>query len=427
MKCDIEIFIEDGWRHAASFTLQKEEQANRGVGGRGLFEYDLDYSLDRLDAIGIEAVSCLHPVSFEIQRLSSWPSFLLDLLPSGANRKFFLDELGIPDNPRADWPLLMIGAGNPPGNIRIAQAASPSAEEMHHPGFDRKEITARGENFIEYARENKAPVAGSSGVQGDSPKFLVTQDRFGKFHADGVLPDHRASNHWLVKFPRGKRRSDRDILRNEAAYYRVAEKMELNTGPRLQFDSDALFIPRFDRKVAGREVIRLGLESLASLAGVSAFGIPIPMEKLCSAIVRFSSLPGEDLGEFVLRDILNVAMGNTDNHGRNSAMVKYANGSIRLAPLYDFAPMFLDDQGIARTCRWTGVEKAGMPDWKRVMEMLLDFRFDMDSLKRRFPGFKAKFEKLPEIIQECGVDTWLVERLSGRIEDVRGALDEIVL
>ena len=427
MKCDIEIFIEGGWRHAASFTLQNEEQANRGVGGCGLFEYDLDYALDRLDAIGIEAVSCLHPVSFEIQRLSSWPSFLLDLLPSGANRKFFLDELGIPDNPRADWPLLMIGGGNPPGNIRIAQAAPPSAEEMPHPGFDREEIVERGENFIEYARENKAPVAGSSGVQGDSPKFLLTQDRFGKFHADGVLPDHRASKHWLVKFPRGKRGSDRDILRNEAAYYRVAEKMELNTGPQLQFDSDALFIPRFDRKVTGREVIRLGLESLASLAGVSAFGISIPMEKLCSTMVRFSSLPGEDLGEFVLRDILNVAMGNTDNHGRNSAMVKYADGSIRLAPLYDFAPMFLDDQGIARTCRWSGVEKAGMPDWKRVMEMLLDFRFDKDSLKKRFPGFKAKFEKLPEIMGECGVDAWLAERLSGRIEDVRGALDEIVL
>ena len=203
--------------------------------------------------------------------------------------------------------------------------------------------------------------------------------------------------------------------------------MELNTAPRLQFDSDALFIPRFDRKVAGRGVIRLGLESLASLAGVSAFGISIPMEKLCSAMVRFSSLSGEDLGEFVLRDILNVTMGNTDNHGRNSAMVKYTDGSIRLAPLYDFAPMFLDDQGIARTCRWTGVEKAGMPDWKRVMEMLLDFRLYMDSLKKRFPGFKAKFEKLPEIMEECGVDAWLAERLSGRIEDVRGALDELVL
>ena len=233
--------------------------------------------------------------------------------------------------------------------------------------------------------------------------------------------------HWLVKFPRGKRRSDRDILRNEAAYYRVAKNMGMNTGPTIQFDSDALFIPRFDRKATGREVIRLGLESLASLAGASAFGISIPMEKLCFAVVRFSSLPGEDLAEFVLMDILNVAMGNTDNHGRNSAMLKYADGSIRLAPLYDFAPMFLDDQGIARTCRWTDVEKAGMPDWKRVMEMLRDFGFDMGSLKRRFPEFKAKFEKLPETMAECGVDEWLAERLSGRIEDVRRSQQEIAL
>ena len=40
-------------------------------------------------------------------------------------------------------------------------------------------------------------------------------------------------------------------------------------------------------------------------------------------------------------------------------MVKYANGTIRLAPLYDFAPMFLDDQGIAGTCPMDRRRKGG--------------------------------------------------------------------
>lgn len=84
---------------------------------------------------------------------------------------------------------------------------------------------------------------------------------------------------------------------------------------------------------------------------------------LCEAISRFFSDPAADIRELVFRDVLNVAMGNTDNHGRNSAVLKTPDGAVRLSPLYDFAPMFLDDQGIPRICRWTGAQSGGMPDW----------------------------------------------------------------
>lgn len=423
MKCDIEIFTSGLWQRAASFELKSPGEISRGIKGAGFFEYDLDYALAYPNEKSIRAVSCCYPVNFEIQKLSCWPSFLLDILPAGANRKYFLNGLEIPDNPEADWSLLLKGGGNPPGNIRIAQAAPPT-ENLSHEGFQYEEIITRAEDFIEYAKENNAPVAGSSGAQGDAPKFLLTQDRHGRFHADGALPDHFAYKHWLVKFPRGKRQSDRDILRNEAAYFLVARSAGLHVGEDIIFDSDALFVPRFDRQATGKRLIRMGLESLASLSNITEFGASVPMERLCAVIARFSSNPSADIKEFVFRDVLNVALGNTDNHARNTAMIKYTDGSVRLSPLYDFAPMFLDDQGIPRTCRWSGSEKSGIPEWGSVAELLKDMDAEPKKMRADLTAFAETVKKLPDIMAVCKADSWLIDRLARRIDNVRISLEE---
>jgi serine/threonine-protein kinase HipA len=61
----------------------------------------------------------------------------------------------------------------------------------------------------------------------------------------------------------------------------------------------------------------------------------------------------------VLRErILNIAMGNVDNHCRNTAIIKYATGEVMLSPLYDFAPMFLSPSGISREGYALGERKA---------------------------------------------------------------------
>jgi len=424
MKCDIEIFLNGTWQKAASFELKEPGEIHKGYKGAGVFEYDLDYALAHLNSEAVDAVSCLCPVDFEIRHLSRWPSFFLDILPAGANRRHFLNELGIPNNPRADWPLLMKGAGNPPGNIRIAQAAPALPNGTAHEGFHYDEVVDRAENFIEYAKRKNAPVAGSSDVQGDAPKFLLTQDRHGRFHADGALADHLARKHWLVKFPRGKNPSDRDILRNEGAYFFVARSAGLYVGEALLFDSDVLLVPRFDRKSTGKGVTRFGLESLSSISDITDFGVSVPMERLCEVIARFSSDPGADIREFVFRDILNVALGNTDNHARNTAMIKYTDGSVRLAPLYDFAPMFLDDQGIARVCRWTGAENMGMPEWGRVAELLKNFNTEPKRMREEFAAYAETVKRLPDIMAACNVDDWLIHRLAQRISDVGISLEQ---
>ncbi|MCU4675217.1 HipA domain-containing protein [Catenovulum sp. 2E275] len=51
------------------------------------------------------------------------------------------------------------------------------------------------------------------------------------------------------------------------------------------------------------------------------------------------------------RDLLNVMFGNSDNHARNSSLIKTKN-EIKLSPIYDFAPMRVDPEDIRRTITW---------------------------------------------------------------------------
>lgn len=421
MKCEIEIFHHDKWRLAASFAVS-EGQVGKGYKGAGRFVYDLHYALEHLDRNDYCAVSCLYPVTFEFDNISTWPPFLLDLLPSGAGRRAILNQLNRPEQgPLSDWPLLLYGGGNPIGNLRIKQDDDKKDDFILHPGFEQSEIVARAEKFIEYAHGHGAPVAGSSGVQGDAPKFLLTQDRMGRWHADGALPDELAEKHWIVKFPRGRLSSDYVVLRNEFAYYKVAQALGLRVHAIPQFINNTLFIPRFDRKVKNKQVIRYGQESLTSLVGIADFGNAIAMQDLAKAIVKYVSHPKEELIEFLYRDITNIVLGNTDNHGRNTAVQKLTDGTIQLTPIYDLAPMILDDQGIARTCRWRQYDQGGNPDWAKIVsDLALMFQAEKiteDWLKQKLYDFSFKIEKLPIILKEAEVDDELVDFLDKRITD----------
>lgn len=76
--------------------------------------------------------------------------------------------------------------------------------------------------------------------------------------------------------------------------------------------------------------------------------------------------------EWVRRDLLNIIFGNSDNHGRNTSFLKDER-SIRLAPIYDFAPMKADPEGIARTTKWKApLEIGGEYDYPGIAQSLDD-------------------------------------------------------
>lgn len=427
VKCTIEHFLDSEWRRAATIEARADETV--GHFSPSILEYDYHYVLaygNRPDA----AIACGFPASFEIHHFDNWPPFLLDLLPQGAGRRRALEELGREgraDGPSNDWAVLMSAAGNPPGALRIAEAV-PHPPANPHPGFDRNEVIERREDFIEYARAHGAPVAGSTGVQGDAPKFLLTEDGNGRWHADGVLADHHAQRHWLVKFPRGKAASDRQVLRNEAPYYEVARSLGLRVGDPLEYVDGTLFVPRFDRLVHdGGTVERFGMESLYSLVGITDFGVSTTHDRLVSALVEHVGDPHQELTEYVLRDLANVVMLNTDNHGRNTAVLKRW-GRIALAPLYDFAPMFLDNAGIARVCRWEGdAESQGYPLWDRVVDRVAAFGADGVALRERLARMADPVQRLPETMENAGIDPEIIERIAPRAAKVSVQLAELSL
>lgn len=55
--------------------------------------------------------------------------------------------------------------------------------------------------------------------------------------------------------------------------------------------------------------------------------------------------------EYIKRDMLNAALGNTDNHPCNTAM-ESVGGKTRLAPLFNFAPSHLLIDDISRSLEW---------------------------------------------------------------------------
>jgi serine/threonine-protein kinase HipA len=426
-KATVEIFRVGRWQAAGVF---RPEDFRQGYRGSSRFEYLLDYALDNAgESLAPAAgLSCRYLVDFALHSENCWPAFILDLLPSGYGRQKWLEQLDLDDGRTADWPLLIRGTAFPVGNLRVAEAVAaknPSHQvptttgelvpANEHPGYSRREIVERNEHFVEYAFQLGIYAAGGTDVQGVAPKMLLNEDLQGAWHAEGVLPDNRVKAHWLVKLPRGRTVADQCVLKNEAAYMSVAQALGLHVHGELEHAGNSLFIPRFDRRVvAGSHVERYGMESLCSLAGISEFGAFIAHNALCRAIIRYCAEPQRDLLEYIKRDIANVVLGNKDNHARNTAVMRYENGRVVLAPLFDFAPMYLDPEGIARVCRWEGdAEQAGNPDWGAVINGLREY---LPDATERLRQFGQAVERLPETMRQAGVDEKIIENRARSIQ-----------
>lgn len=420
MKATIQIFLEGKWVTAGEFDLPDSEII-KGIDGASYFEYETEYAISAVaDKLLLKRVGVRYPVNFDLYAEKHWPAFLLDILPSGAGRRVWAKRLDLPDNQSSDWQLLLNGAGNPPGNIRVLEAAI-NPPPVNHPGFTKEDIISKQADFIEYAESMGAVVAGATDVAGDAPKFLVSRDHDGRWHPDGALADKNILDSWLVKFPRGKDARDKTVLRNEAPYYEVARCFGIRTGKPLEFIQNALFIPRFDR-IPGNPFTRNGLETLASAAGIATYGRRGNHLELCQAIATFSTNPQKELREYLNREILNCALRNTDNHPRNSSLIKYTDNRVELSPLYDFAPMFLDPEGIARASRWEGMEAVpGRPDWRAIAESFGKWLAPEDTAA----FLKSQVEKvaaLPECMKMCAVEDEVIEGVAKRCAEIANDL-----
>ncbi|WP_449287756.1 HipA domain-containing protein [Marinobacter salarius] len=258
-----------------------------------------------------------------------------------------------------DFRLLREGCVAPIGNLRIKEAAEAFHERVAGKkpiSFTPDDVADHNGELIEYAHSLGIAVEGATGAGGEAPKLLLVEDEAGALYLEGTLDEARIAHHWLVKFPRGRMLSDdEDILRAEGVFYKGLAELGVDTikGAKLhEGRKPSLWLPRFDRVIRKGQIQRCGVESVYSLMGMVGDGARLQHTDVLSCLNRYLDTDFDDLlVEYLLRDVINTAIGNTDNHGRNTAILK-EDGVIHLAPAFDLAPMVLDREAVARATVW---------------------------------------------------------------------------
>lgn len=422
-QCLLQLYLNHSWQDVASFSLF--DSPSRGWQAKNYIAYITKHAIDHMGKQDANAISWNFPVTLDATQSNQWPGFIMDLLPQGYGRQELLRQLQLSPNANqeADWSLLMAGASNPIGNCRIQEAHEwlQSRHSATAQGFSQDVIATRGEEFTEHLAQHGLFVAGSSGVQGEWPKLLLTQDASGLFYLDHQLPDDQAKTHWLVKFSRGESGPLNTILKLEPVWMELAHFLNLRVHDSLMLDGRALFIKRFDRECIETDqsvVARYAQESLYALCNRSGFGARLSHNEACKALAAACSDPLSEIIEYLKRDIANVALGNTDNHGRNTAIQRKENGWIGLTPLFDFAPMVLHPDGIARTTRWDS-DDLGLPIWQSIIsQAVIATDLSPTPIIQALQQMAPLIQQLPEEMKRLSVDDSIIERFSGRCESI---------
>ncbi len=437
MQLTLEIHWDGSWHEAARLTLRNEAA---GYAGPSIVDYDLEYffklagsgSATHAVVCDHRALSLTYPVDLENRYRPHWPPFLLDLMPQGHARRKLAEHLGLDEASRAaDLPLLVRAATGGIGNIRIRESAEAEAERLRgveRIGVTEADILDRSDRFLEVADRFGILASGSSGLQGEWPKVAMTQAGDGLYYPDTVVSDEEAVSHVIVKLVRSTDPTDRLILEGEALYSRIATEIGLKVHAASTYAEGVLIIPRFDRRMdGGSRVVRLGQESLVSAIGIAEFGHIGAHETYIELLREYSSDPIADIAEYIKRDIANLALGNPDNHGRNSALSKYPDGSIRLSPLFDFAPMRLGREGIVRSTRWETMRRIGrdhLPDWGVICAALMPDHDDRTRLLAALQRFATRLAEMPGMARDMGASAEVVDRAMVRCAEITDSVRE---
>lgn len=389
----LQAFLNNGWADIANITFPDSEQNGFRITE---LNYLSDYAIDNLDYDDNHAVSLNHPVSlfFDDNGQRGWMKFLDDIIPSGASRRYwarYLDLEGLTAD-QQKFVLLKHGTMSPIGNLRIKESLpeyNPLSEKLI---FTVDDVKNRAGDFLDYAQQRGAAAGGATGAGGEAPKLLLRCSRDQRIWIDTYQNDPANRDiPYLVKYPRGARTEvDCNILRAEFHFYHELESMGFETistkNMRLEegLTYPSLWLPRFDISFENEGCMkRFGMESVYSVLRKSP-GVTLYHEETLRALIDkihqshtvteqgFDFDKKDFVIEWVRRDLLNIIFGNSDNHGRNTSFIKDEN-SIRLSPIYDFAPMKADPEGIARTTKWKApLEVGGEYDFPGISETLAD-------------------------------------------------------
>ncbi|WP_421847767.1 type II toxin-antitoxin system HipA family toxin [Marinomonas sp.] len=431
----LQALIQQQWHDIATLKLASPE---KGAASSSRLGYEFEYSVECLDRNDEHACSLALPVQIMIEHEADrWFGFLEDIVPAGAARRYLIDfwELQSLSVGEQDSALLEKGTIAPVGNLRVKESlpSLPSGSTLHLRKFSLDDVVERDSSFLEYAQEMGAISGGATGAGGEAPKLLLRCSEQEKIWIDTFQEQHDiADAHYLVKFPRGRKtQDDCDILRAEYHFYHEltamgfntisTDKMKLLEGSRYP----SLWLPRFDTHWNEHYWDRYGLESIFSVLNKPAGSYLNHFDVIhcvCALLQRRSKEfdTARFVCEWLSRDLLNIAFGNSDNHGRNTALLKKPN-DIWLSPIYDFAPMKVDPEGVTRTTKWgSPFEEGGEYRWQAITEELGNLcpcETSLSALKQtasKLVGLRQRLEArgVPERILEVIQVKWLEAKLT---------------
>ncbi|MFD2645900.1 type II toxin-antitoxin system HipA family toxin [Pseudomonas japonica] len=411
----LQLYAQGKWQDAMTLNFAQPEN---GFLGPCQYAYVSGYVRSNLEAYQStfeKAVSVNLPVDFDSHRSNKAPAFLHDIAPSGAARRFLLRHMvrEKPEGVSDDIFLLTRSAPAPIGNLRIKESVEV-LDTSAPMGFSVDDVVTRDQRFLEYAYEQGAAIGGATGAGGEAPKLLLTEGREGLLYPDAVLDDGQATCHWFVKFARNQALADdQTILRAEYLYYKALRQLGIDTVETAEQGlkeaaKPSLWLKRFDRKTGASGVERLAVESVYSLTGVTEPGSQMDHLEVIEALASLWIRAGQKdqvpdlVAEYLRRDLINKILGNSDNHGRNTAIIR-SGDKLRLAPIYDLAPMVMDAEGITRTTKWASpVERGGEVDWLaacRLLEPLVDPQQVFERLRHDARALMA----LPDLLVDSGL------------------------
>lgn len=228
------------------------------------------------------------------------------------------------------------GPGKRPGLLDADYDPLPEAE------LAAIMIALRDRRRLPAGTRDPSPLAG---VQGKIALALLPDGRFAIPRARSGVP----TTH-ILKVPV---RGDEALVDHEHGLMAIARKVHplgaAETAPFAIGEVAGLLVTRFDRDIVDGRVHRIHQEDFCQ-----ALGLPKALKyerdgqdprafsaRAVGALLARTRLPAAARLDFLRMTILNLALGNTDNHAKNHALL-YRGRAPDLAPLYDVVPVLAD-------------------------------------------------------------------------------------
>lgn len=310
---------------AARLRVEKLDDGTR----IGHFRYG-DRYLKRANRVELDPFRLpLSRETFTFTKLNGLPGAVRDAGPDYWGRLVIERLLGKSPNDLDDIDYLLRGPTDGAGNLSFG------LDVESHPA-------ARPHNRTQQLAEL---IAAADAVQDGRPVPPEILERLEPGTSMGGARPKASVEHehalWLAKFP--ERRDSVNMQRIEHATLELARHAGLDaSSTQLERvgEDDVLMVKRFDREWNGVGYLRHGLVS--GLTVVDAEEGYVDRGRwsyllLADELRRWSTRPQHDLRELFRRMVFNACVSNTDDHPRNHALVRQADGW-RLALAYDLVP-----------------------------------------------------------------------------------------